>query len=110
MFMHRRSYRKNLKIEGTLVVGTKEIKFFTKDVSLDGFHAYSSKAISLENGDIVYVRLPMLSMEGVASTVWQELGPDDIYHIGFKFINMRGVGGSAYRYREAERHQLTAKF
>jgi len=42
---------------------------FTKDVSLDGFHACYTEAASLEKGDIVYVRLPMLKMEGVASTV-----------------------------------------
>ncbi|MCX7111045.1 MAG: PilZ domain-containing protein [Candidatus Methylumidiphilus sp.] len=102
MNRNRQNYRKNLKVDGTMVVGSNEITFFTKDVSLDGFHACYTEAASLEKGDIVYVRLPMLKMEGVASTVWKDSGLNDVHHIGFKFLNMRGVGGSAYHYRESE--------
>ena len=104
MNRNRQNYRKNLKVDGTMVVGSSEITFFTKDVSLDGFHACHTEAASLEKGDIVYVRLPMLSMEGVASTIWKNDGHEDIYHIGFNFLNMLGVGGSAYHYRESNRH------
>jgi len=104
MNRHRHNYRKNLKVDGTLVIGDSEISFFTKDVSLSGFHACCTDADDLENGDIVYVRLPMLSMEGVASTIWRDTDQDNVFHIGFKFVNMRGVGESAYHYRESDQH------
>jgi len=108
MKIPRQNYRKNLKVAGTLVVGDCEINFFTKDVSLDGFHACCTETANLERGDIVYVRLPMLNMEGVASTVWHVSDLDSIYHVGFKFMNMRGVGGSAYHYRESEQRELAS--
>ncbi len=99
---HRSSYRKNLKIPGTLVSGKDEIPIFTKNVSLHGFEAYCEDAKSLEKGDMVYVRLPMLNLEGVASLVWTEGGDDGFLHFGFKFMNMRGVDGSSYHYRASE--------
>ncbi len=98
----RHSYRKKLKLDGTLVIAANEIRFFTKDISLSGFHACFPETGDLEMGDIVYVRLPMLNMEGVASTIWKETDQFQIAHIGFKFLNMRGVGGSAYHYRESD--------
>ncbi len=104
MNMNRQNYRKNLKIDGTMVIGVNEIRFFTTNVSLNGFQACFSEPASLEKGDIVYVRLPMLSMKGMASTIWKNDGHENIYHIGFKFLNMRGVGGRAYHYRESDRH------
>ena len=104
MNINRQNYRKNLKIDGTLVIGPTEIRFVTKDISLNGFHAFCAEPASLEKGDIVYVRLPMLNMEGVASTVWKKSGQEDNCHIGFQFLNMRGVGGSAFHYKESDRH------
>jgi hypothetical protein len=98
----RLGYRKNLRMDGSLLIGTSEIRFFTKNVSLKGFHACCPKAENLEEGDIVYVRLPLLSMEGVASTIWKGSDLNGICHMGFKFLKMRGTGGSAYHYRESE--------
>lgn len=102
MNRYRHNYRKNLKVDGSLVIGSSEISFVTKDVSLNGFHACCTNAENLENGDIVFVRLPKLSIEGVASTIWKEADQHDVFNIGFKFLNMRGVRGSAYHYRESE--------
>ncbi len=99
---HRFSYRKNLKINGTLVSGEKEIPIFTKNVSLHGFEAYCEDAAPLEDDDMVYVRLPELNMEGVASMVWTERADDGFLHFGFRFMNMRGVDGSNYHYRAAD--------
>ena len=103
---NRSSYRKNLKVAGTLVSGDFELPFFTKNVSLNGFQAYSTEAKpqakSLETSDMVYVRLPELSLEGVVSILWTEDGDDGLFYFGFKFLNMRGVDGNAYRYRDAD--------
>ena len=102
MIKPRFAYRKNLKMDGSMVFGASEIKFFTKNVSLRGFHAFCYVAANLEEGDIVYVRLPLLNLEGVASMVWKDLDLDDVLHIGFKFLKMRGVKGNAYHFRESE--------
>lgn len=100
---NRSNYRKNLKVAGTLVSGDLELPFFTKNVSLNGFQACSSEGgpelNSLETSDMVYVRLPELNLEGVVSILWSNHGEDG-FNFGFKFLNMRGVDGSAYRYRE----------
>jgi len=102
---NRANYRKNLKVAGTLVSGDFELPFFTKNVSLNGFQACSSEAQpeakSLETSDMVYVRLPELNLEGVVSILWSGNGEDG-FNFGFKFLNMRGVDGSAYRYRESD--------
>jgi len=101
---NRSNYRKNLKVGGTLVSGDKELAFFTKNVSLSGFQAYSTDAgpgaAALETSDMVYVRLPELNLEGVVAVLWTETDADGVFNFGFKFLNMRGVDGSAYRYRE----------
>ena len=106
MSENRSNYRKNLKVGGTLVCGDMELAFFTKNVSLSGFQAYSTQPApasgALEASDMVYVRLPELSLEGVVSVLWTETGADGVFNFGFKFLNMRGVDGSAYRYREFE--------
>jgi hypothetical protein len=102
---HRSNYRKNLKVSGTLVSGEDEISFFTKNVSLHGFEAYCEDAKALEKGDMVYLRLPPLNMEGVASLVWTERADDGFLHFGFKFMNMRGVDGSSYHYRDADQEE-----
>ena len=102
MNKQRLSYRKNLKVGGTMVMDSREIQFFTKNISLNGFHACCKPGDHLEQGDIVYVRLPTLDIEGVASPVWKGSGTDDILHIGFKFLTMRGMGESAYHYKESE--------
>jgi len=107
---NRSSYRKNLKVSGTLVSGDKEIAFFTKNVSLSGFQAYSTEAgleaEALQTSDMVYVRLPELSLEGVVAVLWTETDVDGVFNFGFKFLNMRGVDGSAYRYRELDQQDL----
>ncbi len=101
---NRSLYRKNLKVGGTLVSGDMELAFFTKNVSLHGFQAYSSEAgpdaKSLQTSDMVYVRLPDLSLEGVVSVLWTDIDAEGVFNFGFKFLSMRGVEGSAYRYRE----------
>ena len=106
---HRSNYRKNLKVGGTLVSDNTEISFFTKNVSLSGFQAYSTEAKQdvkpLEKGDLVYVRLPMLNLEGVASMVWTETAEDGVFNFGFKFLNMRGVEGSAYHYKGSDQEE-----
>lgn len=102
---NRANYRKNLKVAGTLVSGDVELPFLTKNVSLNGFQAYSAEgkpeAKSLETSDMVYVRLPELNLEGVVSILWTR-DDEDGFNFGFKFLNMRGVDGSAYRYRESD--------
>jgi hypothetical protein len=104
---NRSDYRKNLKVGGTLVCGTIELPIFTKNVSLSGFQAYSTAPApekgSLEASDMVYVRLPELNLEGVVSVLWTETDRDGAFNLGFKFLNMRGVDGSSYRYREFEK-------
>lgn len=102
MMKPRQSYRKNLKVGGTLVIGASEIEFMTKNVSLNGFHACCENTDQLETGDIVFVRLPTLNIEGVASTAWMVADPGQMCHIGFKFLKMRGVGESGYLYRAVE--------
>jgi hypothetical protein len=103
---NRSNYRKNLKVAGALVSGDMELAFFTKNVSLNGFQAYSPvadpRAASMETSDMVYVRLPELNLEGVVSVLWTETDADGVFNFGFKFLSMRGVDGSAYRYREAD--------
>lgn len=104
MSENRSNYRKNLKVAGTMVCGEMELAFFTKNVSINGFQAYSTdgdpRAASMEASDMVYVRLPELSLEGVVSVLWTETDADGVFNFGFKFLNMRGVDGSGYRYRE----------
>jgi len=103
---NRSSYRKNLKVAGTLVSGDIEIPIVTKNVSLNGFQAYSAASKpelkSLETSDMVYVRLPELNLEGVVSILWSKDDENGEFIFGFKFLNMRGVDGSSYHYREAE--------
>jgi len=103
---NRTNYRKNLKVAGTLVCGEIELPFFTKNVSLNGFQAYSTEGSpelkALEATDMVYVRLPELNLEGVVSILWAEKDKEG-FHFGFKFLNMRGVDGSGYRYREFDK-------
>ncbi len=100
----RSTYRKNLKVGGTLVSGDMEFAFFTKNVSLNGFQAYSSEAIpeakSLQTSDRVYVRLPELNLEGEVAVSWTETDADGIFNFGFKFLDMHGVDGSAYHYTQ----------
>lgn len=107
MSENRSSYRKNLKVSGTLACGDIEMPFFTKNVSLSGFQAYSiepnPKLGDLETSDMVYVRLPELNMEGVVSVLWTETDATGVFNFGFKFMNMRGVEGSEFRYRDSER-------
>ncbi len=95
----RLSYRKSMKMQGSLLIGGSAISFFTKNVSLKGLHACCTEANGLEVGDMVYVCLPLMKMEGVASIIWKKLERDGICHIGLKFLKMRGIGGSAYHYR-----------
>lgn len=106
---NRPSYRKNLKVAGTLVHSDKEISFFTRTMSLSGFEAYCEQSVldatSFEEGDMVQVSLPMLNLQGIVSILWTGLGEDGLFSFGFKFINMRGVEGSTYRYREAEQSE-----
>ena len=104
---HRSNYRKNLKVSGTLVSSDGEIPFFTKNVSLTGFHACINEPRHLETrppetGDLFYVRLPMLKLEGDASMRWMHMGEDGLFHSGFKFMNMRGIEGSTYHYRASD--------
>ncbi len=109
----RSNYRKNLKVNGTLInsdllSSDAEIPFFTKNVSLNGFHACIEDPACLESsplgkGDLFYVRLPLLKLEGVASMRWMQRGEDGFFHSGFKFMNMRGVEGSTYHYRASDR-------
>lgn len=109
MSEHRSNYRKNLKVAGTLVCGDLELAFFTRNVSISGFQAYSHtadpRAASIETSDMVYVRLPELNLEGVVSVLWTETDADNVFNFGFKFLNMRGVDGSGYHYREFDFEQ-----
>lgn len=93
----RTNYRKNLKVSGVLISENSEIPFFTKNVSLTGFKALITEAKvdskPMEKDDLVYVRLPMLNMEGVASLVWTESTEDGGFNFGFRFLNMRGAEG-----------------
>jgi hypothetical protein len=109
MSENRSSYRKNLKMQGTLVSGDTQIPFVTKNVSLNGFQAYCSEVnpdtAALEEGDIVYVRLPELNMEGVVCILWTENDAEGGLDFGFKFVNMRGVEGSEFHYREGDQEE-----
>lgn len=102
----RSSYRKNLKVMGTMILGEHEIPFTTKNISLTGIQAYCTGlnkiAKSMEHSDMIYVKLPELSMEGVVSVLWTEERPGEEFHFGFKFVNMRGVEGSSYRFKESD--------
>jgi hypothetical protein len=112
MSEHRSNYRKNLKMAGTLVSGDIELSFFTKNVSLNGIQAYAlgaaPHAASIETSDMVYVRLPELNLEGVVTVLWAETDSDGVFNFGFKFLNMRGVDGSTYHYREMDFEQEEA--
>ncbi len=109
---HRSSYRKNLKVNGMMVSNDRPfsdaaIPFFTKNVSLKGFQACISDSRHLEDrplvkGDMFFVRLPMLKLEGFASMMWMQMDKDGLFHSGFKFMNMRGVEGSTFHYRASD--------
>lgn len=106
---NRSSYRKNLKVAGTLVYGEIELPIFTKNISLHGFQACCTtgrlEAESLETSDMVYVRLPDLNLEGVVAILWSGDHADG-FNFGFKFLNMRGVDGSAYHYRDVDNNPV----
>ncbi len=97
----RSECRESLELAVIMVSGEAEVPFFTKNVSISGFQAYSSEdkpgAKSLKTGDMVYVRLPELNMEGVASIRWSELGEDGMFNGGFKYLFMRRLNGSVFR-------------
>lgn len=100
----RSTYRKNLKMSGTLVSGDTELSFFTRNVSLSGFQAYSAEPVlesqSLQPNEKVYVRLPELSLEGEVAVSWTDIDANGIFNFGFKFIDIRGVAGNSYRYQD----------
>jgi len=99
----RHFYRKRLASTGYLILPSdEEQKFTLLDISIRGLQAEFEQDPGLKIDQIVRIRLPEQSMNGLVTVVHAERTSDGAFHVGFAMDRLDGEGDNLYRFREEE--------
>jgi hypothetical protein len=84
----RRVYRKNMSVEGQILLNNGYYNFHTINVSVEGLMIRLAETLNIVEGMTTSFEFNNLSLKGEVEVVWVDFDADDKTLLGLKYINM----------------------
>jgi len=88
LLYQRKVYRKNMSVDGKIVLNNKYYDFQSINVSVDGLMIQLAETVIIAKGIRTAFEFDQLNLKGEAQVVWMDIDSGGKTVVGLKYINM----------------------